>query len=63
MIRPSFQQADADVAQLVEQLIRNQKVGGSIPPVGTSETFLILGKLLNKQFLLLTLEQWKTLHQ
>ncbi len=28
----------ADVAQLVEQLIRNQQVGGSTPPVG-SKTF------------------------
>ena len=26
----------ADVAQLVEQLIRNQQVGGSNPPVGSS---------------------------
>jgi hypothetical protein len=24
----------ADVAQLVERLIRNQKVGGSNPPIG-----------------------------
>ena len=27
--------ADANVAQLVEQLIRNQQVGGSSPPVGS----------------------------
>jgi hypothetical protein len=28
--------ADADVAQLVEQLIRNQQVSGSIPLVGST---------------------------
>ncbi len=28
----------ADVAQLVEQLIRNQQVGGSIPPVSSKKT-------------------------
>ncbi len=27
----------ADVAQLVEQLIRNEKVGGSTPLIGTME--------------------------
>jgi hypothetical protein len=29
----------ADVAQLVEQLIRNQQVSGSIPLVGSISTF------------------------
>ena len=31
----SFDRSRADVAQLVEQLIRNQQVGGSSPPVGS----------------------------
>ncbi len=30
-------QHNADVAQLVEQLIRNEKVGGSIPLIGTNK--------------------------
>jgi hypothetical protein len=33
----SFDRSRADVAQLVEQLIRNQQVGGSSPPVGSSK--------------------------
>ena len=31
----SLKQTDADVAQLVEQLICNQLVGGSIPSIGS----------------------------
>ena len=39
----SFDRSRADVAQLVEQLIRNQQVGGSSPPVGSifSRTYAI----------------------
>ena len=36
--RRQFDQDCPDVAQLVEQLIRNQQVGGSSPPVGSSNS-------------------------
>ena len=34
----SLDRSRADVAQLVEQLIRNQQVGGSSPPVGSNDS-------------------------
>ena len=36
----------ADVAQLVEQLIRNQQVSGSIPLVGSRFLFMVTERFL-----------------
>lgn len=36
-VRPAYNSAHAGIAQLVEQLICNQKVAGSIPAAGTSD--------------------------
>ncbi len=46
---------DADVAQLVEQLIRNQQVNGSSPFVGSS-VFAVPGD--SRDFLLLQRQFW-----
>ena len=43
---------DADVAQSVEQLIRNQQVGGSNPPVGSIK-YKDFGYLYPKSFFIL----------
>ena len=41
-----FRCGDADVAQLVEQLIRNEQVTGSIPAIGSIKTARPLGLVI-----------------